>query len=499
MPLLGIPPALAARIGALLESSRTREHRGPLGKNLSHGQIVHFRQASGSLAEVPPDQTHLHVLQMARQITLERDETQPLGIEMGEVLRQWETLLAPLGNVGNRFFRSALVPPGQRTLSSQIEWSPGMERRHWWALSDERFTPYHFYTDRPQETVITLGGHQGFNLVNGQTDRLLLLDWDARQLLNHTFLLALLLVSGDPPQFIQNALALYTESRRSLMVEKMMRALREGEERGIIEKGRHRFFAEASLRTGTLSIMALLANYQDLFLRLSRGEPLTSRQRPNVEWLLRPGRYQNLLKMVWEGRVANLQANIFDPSASRAIIDRLDRWGRRVSTLYLSNAFDIYDQLVDRRHCFVQLASLVGEIPFSEGGRLLWTYLSHENREYEREDGRFVERVGPPAILSDPYDKYAYFDMAIGTVREWLAPIRIEDWASRERDHELEAIVYYWRLGNLIWERGRWVEGKWVVSERPTGGGGIWDRGKIWVPREGGISPREAFERRYRI
>lgn len=465
MSIQGLPTALGVTILDFLSAQRVMAVRPPPIKGVSDRHLADFGDQLTDPVAVDLDQTALHVLTVANEALAFRKETGALTPAQGDLrseLERWFWRVRPVTHPPR-----PMIVPSILSHGDQVSWDVRQERTHWWALSDERFTPYHYATDQPQDVVMALGSHQGYNLVNDKTQFLVIVDYDARQAMNHTLIAALVLLSRSPDQWIDNYLSLSDPATRASQLARILEALEEAERNGQVASGRRKFFEEIAGRVGSLSLPSLLASYDPLFAKLRSGTDLTPRERPNVQWLLDRRRYETVRRMVRQGRVAYFQANLFQPENLHAVVDFLRTRDRRVSTLYVSSAFDIFDQYADRRDCFLKFSKVLGVLPFHGRGRVLWTYLMSNNREVHLEERTFVEGQRG-LICADPFDKYAYFEMDVSSAREWLAPypqamLEVDRKRQPLSRSELEGRYYYYRLGRIMSERGVWHDGKlWV-------------------------------------
>ncbi len=467
MAIQGLPTAVGLQVVDFLSQQMLLSTRPPPVKGVSQAHMTRFSERLAGDSVYLADQTSRHVLRVARETLVCCTTSRMFSPEQRVLLSSIEEFLrrnAPPAPP----HPSTIVLSRSRFQPEPVVWNPYQERLHWWALSDERFTPYHYHADQPQDVVIALGGHQGYNLVNEKTNLLVIVDHDARQAMNHALIAALVILSKTPDMLVKNYLKLSDPETRKDQLGRILEVLRREEQEGRHPPGRAAFFSEITDRVGSLSLPSLTAAYDPLFTKLAAHRPLTPRERPNVEWMMHPARYETVRKMCLEGRVRYFQANLFDPEGLSDITNFLAARDRRISTMYVSSAFDIFDQYHDRRECFVQFSKVIGMLPFHGKARILWTYLMPNNRELELRSRVFVTRDKDPAILPDPFDKYAYFEMPADSVKEWLAPypqalLQVNRREQPQTRAELEGKFYYYRLGQIVRERGIWYDGKlWV-------------------------------------
>lgn len=459
----GLNPLVGQNIVALLRAEQLRAVRCPIMKSLLNEQLAYFETAVATDEAVTVDPAILHVLHIADEVRIFYQDP-PAGYATE----------APVSVGQSDFDLTDFRARFSRGLSSTVPlvWRDVQERQHWWALSDERFAPYHYYDKRAQDVVMTVGGHQGYNLVNENTNRLVIVDFDARQVMNHTVIAGLLLLSDVPEAFIDNFLRLIDPATQNDAMQSLLAALLDAEERGTLPPGRRDFVAEIFHRTGSLSLFSLTAAYAKVLRKFRSGESFTPRERPNVDWILNPDQFALVRKMYREGRIIVFQANLFDRSSLGEVATYLRVHEARVSSLYLSNAFDIPDHYADKRDCFAGLASTLEFLPFDESGRVLWTYLLRENKQFDLLGASLIER-NDPLLPHDPLDKYVYLEMPVVTTREWLLPIPLQhplvpqdaDEAARK---VAEGKYYFYRLIQFVRQRGIGHDGKLWIAPHPT-------------------------------
>lgn len=270
-----------------------------------------------------------------------------------------------------------IVSKGMRDRGPhQISWRED-QRPPWNTLSHEPAHPYHFWTERPQEALLAVGGLQGYNLVNGVTQMLLRVDTDPRQLALDTVFGGLFLISDTPTDFLGHFERLADPQGQAGILEALERRMVASEETHQFQPGRSALLNELALRTGDLSLWGVLGTYADT-LQLMRGnQPLPDHLKADFDWLADPVQFETIRDMYRTGRVRSFQADILGGLGLKDISEVLETRGLRISSLYLSSLPDEDTSSRLSTEGTNQVLGTIGQhlstLPLHPEARLQWT------------------------------------------------------------------------------------------------------------------------------
>ena len=473
MAIEGISPEIG-----LIASTKVESHWGRMigsfsSRAVSPEHLAYFRDRLADEAVHPLDPTTFHVLNVAWEaMTFDADLHARVGRPFTyqaeyDGLRRWQEQSTPtLARFQDR--PPMIVTPSTRTDPSQIAWDPSWEHIFWWAWSDEPFHTYHFRQPHSLGTLMAIGGFQAYNLIDPETEAVMRVDYDARQILHDTLFGGLILMSETPEALVDHLLHLLDTPMDTTRVDALLNVIEEAEQRGQLPRGRAQFFAEAAQRTGALSLLAFNAAYKVPFQQWQRGEISSALVQENLGWLHDPDQYALVRRLYQEGRIRSVQANVFDPESLHPVVQELRDRGQTVTTLYLSDPLDIVSEADYGRHAraLEGLRLTLHQIPFAKDARLLWTQAHGVRHVFLHRNQLWEGLMGDHLVDPDPYDHYIYIEMPLAVARQWLAPPSPYHLGSPHGEtspQEAEAArgrFYFYRLNRMILRDGLWEEGK---------------------------------------
>ena len=418
-----------------------------------------------------PDHRTLQVVTLAAAAAEPQDthyeEIRQRALEMGQRVNTAPTVTVP--GYLRESPETLIVPPGHRTHPGQIEWDAEQFDYHLWAMSDEAHHAVHFLRDQPQDTLLVIGGFQAFNLADDRIERIVRLDWDARQIAHDALFSGLFMISEGPQAMAENFLRIARSSSREPPYEAMVRALERAEGEGRLPAGRALFLRQLVGRSDALSLRPFVNRYHLHFEHILKEGPRHALDQANFDWLLDPEQYQTVRRMYREGRIVSFQGNVYDPMTMQDVGRYLTATGHRVSTFYLSDPQDLVHMTTPSSQNFEGLGVTLRNLPRYPDAVLQWTF----NGGVPLMMDTYRDGLLPTMdfVHDDPLDPrhYAYMEIPLERVFEFFPTLptdRPGDFAKHmQRSRHRPINYYYTRLHDMIRSGGILVDGKLTIAQ----------------------------------